>query len=597
MGLYKFSADDARRFAREQGARVRQRGDELVFSECPYCHNKKDKEKFSINLLTGQFSCKRAKCGARGNMLTLHKDFGFDLGTDLREYERPYYTWRQFKKPEKIEPTPQAMEYLLNRKISEDVIKRYQITTKKDQENILVFPFFNENGDMEYIKYRKTDFDKEKDKNKEWCEKDCRAILFGMGQCTDSKRLIITEGQIDSLSVATAGIENAVSVPTGKNGMTWIPHCWEWLKRFDEIVVFGDYENGAMTLLPEIRERFDCKISAVRPADYHGCKDANELLQKYGVEAVRAAVENAQPQLPQTVEGMWNVRYENERKEILPTGITQIDKLLKGGLQFGYLHILTGKRGEGKSTWGSMLTMRALDYGVNTFIYSGEMTKGDVKRWLDFQIAGSKRVYAERSGEYEMYRLSNSNIDRINAWYTDRSYIYNASAVREQKVDLIALIEKQIVQFACRFILVDNLMTAIDMINADGNKYERQEMLCKRLADIAQRYNVMIVLIAHKKKTDPRFNTDENDDVLGSSEITNLAGIIMSYGRSSDIDEDQRIIKITKNRVDGFCNFDGFITNYHPASKRIYGIGDPEDFECSCWEDFLPMQDEMEIPF
>ena len=48
---------------------------------------------------------------------------------------------------------------------------------------MLVFPFFDEANKMQFIKYRKTDFDKSKDKNKEWCERDCKPILFGMNHC------------------------------------------------------------------------------------------------------------------------------------------------------------------------------------------------------------------------------------------------------------------------------------------------------------------------------------------------------------------------------------------------------------------------------
>ena len=77
-----------------------------------------------------------------------------------------------------------------------------------------------------------------------------------MKQCDGFERLVITEGQIDSLSVDTAGINNAVSVPTGANGFTWVPYCFDWVSRFEEIVVFGDFEKGRMTLLDDIRKRF-----------------------------------------------------------------------------------------------------------------------------------------------------------------------------------------------------------------------------------------------------------------------------------------------------------------------------------------------------
>ena len=57
------------------------------------------------------------------------------------------------------------------------------------------------------------------DKNKEWSEAETMPILFGIKQCKDFDRLIITEGQIDSLSVAECGFNNAVSVPTGQQAL------------------------------------------------------------------------------------------------------------------------------------------------------------------------------------------------------------------------------------------------------------------------------------------------------------------------------------------------------------------------------------------
>ena len=81
----------------------------------------------------------------------------------------------------------------------------------------------------------------------------------------------MTEGQLDSLSVAESGIENAVSVPNGKNGFTWVPYCWDWLQNFDTLIVFGDCERGSITLLDDMRRRFRGIVKAVRQQDYRGC--------------------------------------------------------------------------------------------------------------------------------------------------------------------------------------------------------------------------------------------------------------------------------------------------------------------------------------
>ena len=118
--LYKFKPEDAERFALEQGIRTELHGNELQFKFCPYC--KQREGYFAINLQTGAFNCKRASCGAKGNMLTLHRDFGFDLGTGVREYERPSFTWRRFK-TKQIVPTDPAIAYLESRGIPAEVTK------------------------------------------------------------------------------------------------------------------------------------------------------------------------------------------------------------------------------------------------------------------------------------------------------------------------------------------------------------------------------------------------------------------------------------------------------------------------------------------
>lgn len=608
MNYYQFSESDARRFAREQGVHVRKHGDELQFTECPYCHGgaNHDKSTFAINLTTGQFNCKRASCNAHGNMITLHRDFGFDLGADFSEYERPAYTWKHFKVDAPIVPTKAAVDYLTGRGIPEDIVCRYEIKTHKDNDGILVFPFFDENAELTFIKYRKIDFKKGVDKNKEWCEPGMKTILFGMAQCVPDKPLILTEGQIDSLSVATAGFYNAVSVPTGARGMTWIPHCWDWLHKFDKIIVFGDYEHDAMTLLPEIKSRFDwMQVSAVRPEDYKGCKDANELLQKFGVDAVKYAVDHAEVLMPDQIMRLSDVPYNDMTEERLPTGIGGVDDLLDGGLPFGNYNIITGVRGEGKSTFGSMIVKSALDHDYSVFIYSGEMRMSDVRRWLDRQIAGHNRCQDEH-GNIE--RLSEWNKKIITEWYRDRAYIYNTENAAEDSRPLTEIIETSIKQFSTRVILIDNLMTAIDLYPHGNDKGEKHELLCKELARMAQKYNVCIILIAHKRKDNG--NPDVNDNVLGSSEITNLAGVIMSYERDKDskttIAKEDRLLKVTKNRLSGKCEFDGFCVKYDEASKRIYWKPEELNVESPCFrqnddsnDGFKPIDDENyeEIPF
>jgi hypothetical protein len=79
---------------------------------------------------------------------------------------------------------------------------------------------------------------------------------------------------------------------------------------------------------------------------------------------------------------------------------------------------------------------------------------------------------------------------------------------------------------------------------------------------------VLIILVVHKRKNG--FSTDENDEVMGASDIVNLASVVISYGKDKVIDDSQRMCKLTKNRIYGKLLQEGTIMDYNERSKRIY---------------------------
>lgn len=610
--MYEFKEQDAWDFARQQRIEVKQTGDELHFKTCPYCRPRATKgntRTFSINLRTGQFKCLRESCGVTGNMIQLSRDFDFSLGAETDEYYRPRKQHRKLKTPDKpIIPKESAVKYLESRGISADVAKRYEITVHNDHENVLVFPFYDDRNILQFVKYRKTDFNPDMDKNKEWCEKDCKPILFGMKQCNSNfDRLIMTEGQLDSLSVTTAGVENAVSVPNGAKGFTWVPYCFNWVSKFEEIIVFGDFERGHMSLLEDIQQRFPNKIKYVREQDYKGCKDANDILQRYGVEAVRSAVENAVMVPVKRVIPLAEVETVNIYElSKLKTGISELDRTLYGGLPFGMVCLVAGKRGDGKSTLASGILGNAIDQGYVTFTYSGELPNYLYKSWFDFQIAGRNHIIENKTEFGNVNRfISNSNQELINVWYRDKAYIYDSRIIEnDEQEDLLKSIVQSILQYGVKVILIDNLMTAMYIDEKQGSdKYDQQGRFVRALTKIALRYDVLILLVVHRRKN--AYTQDANDEISGSGDITNLAGITLSYDRGNRdeiekgyIDETQRKLIIAKNRLFGKVNFDGIVLNYDEKSKRIYGPRDDVNYQFG-WDrtdGFMPMED-MEIPF
>ena len=106
------------------------------------------------------------------------------------------------------------------------------------------------------------------------------------------------------------------------------------------------------------------KIEVVDSDFYLGEKDANEILRKYGKDAIIKAVESAKMQPVKRIKALADVEKVNltELPKVL-TGIKEIDRAI-GGIYFGQVVLLTGKRGDGKSTFMSQLIAETISQGL-----------------------------------------------------------------------------------------------------------------------------------------------------------------------------------------------------------------------------------------
>ena len=101
-----------------------------------------------------------------------------------------------------------------------------------------------------------------------------------------------------------------------------------------------------------------------------------------------------------------------------------------------------------------------------------------------------------------------------------------------------------------KLVCIDNLITAMDAVTQNDNLYLAQSNFVGTLKKIAMRYDVAILLVAHPRKTRDGFS---NDDVSGSSDITNKADVVLSYERIEHDDyESKLLITITRRAQSAF---------------------------------------------
>ena len=161
----------------------------------------------------------------------------------------------------------------------------------------------------------------------------------------------------------------------------------------------------------------------------------------------------------------------------LKSGITELDKELYGGLPFGMVCILAGKRGDGKSTLASQIMVNAVEQDYVTFAYSGELPNYLYKSWFDFQAAGRNHIREEVTESHAVNRyITRKNQELINGWYRERAYIYDNRIVEEdEQEDLLRTLERSIMQYGVKVALIDNLMTAMYIDEGKGTDRYRSE--------------------------------------------------------------------------------------------------------------------------
>ena len=205
------------------------------------------------------------------------------------------------------------------------------------------------------------------------------------------------------------------------------------------------------------------------------------------------------------------------------------------------------------------------------FLYSGELADYHVKNWMDLQSAGPDHIIIHQNKyEQESFSLDNDTIEKINRWYGDRAYIFDNTVLdadMEETESLTKTIESSIQRYGIKMVCIDNLMTAMDAMPGE-DFYQAQSQFVKQLKKLAVKYDVVVILVAHPRKTKEAIS---NDDVSGSSDITNRVDVVLSYSRDENNSGWDGTLSVLKNRLTGKLTPKGQEIKllYSGKSKRI----------------------------
>jgi twinkle protein len=201
----------------------------------------------------------------------------------------------------------------------------------------------------------------------------------------DPAQIVWVENEHNKRALSVAGFRSVVALPTGMGPVdpkqyAPILHCLKTdHSRLGSVVrhVLGlDADDSGFALEAELARRLGPE-RCVRVRWPEGCKDANDLLTKHGVEEVQWYIEHATPYPIEGAVGIDDYReeirrlYEQGRPHGVSTGWTTLDAYYR--VFPGQLTVVTGIPGSGKSNWlDCLLVNLARTHGWSIAIFSPE---------------------------------------------------------------------------------------------------------------------------------------------------------------------------------------------------------------------------------
>ncbi len=560
-------------FARTYLHEWKQHGNEIIPKYCPYCHGgeRQDKETFALNINKLTFNCKRGTCGKQGTFSQLCRDFG-EHASDWR-YEMQKPAPKSYKKPEAVvNPAKKKVEdYLKLRGFSKKTWERRGVG---ETDGKIAFSYF-ENGELVLMKFRKPE-KYNGEGQKAWREAGGKAILWGMDLCSSDKPLVITEGEFDTLALDECGVENVVSVPSGAEDLTWVENCWDWLEKFNKVIIWGDNDDPGKKMVRNLILRLGEWRCYVVDTQH---KDANVSLVKEGKEKTAEYVKNAKP-IP--IDGLIDladvVPLDITKIERVRTGIKALDETTGGSLM-GELSVWTGKSGAGKSSLLGQMLLEAIDNDQFVCAYSGELRADTFQYWINLQAAGlgNYSLHFDLVRNKNVAYLEKDVARKIREWYRGKFWLYdnNINSRNAEDAGIIKLFTYAARKYGCKVFLVDNLMTSRNDQIKEEDFYRAQAKFVGALVNFAQSYNVHVHLVAHPNKA--KGGRLAKEDISGSADITNLAHNVFSVERTSEDPEIEcdTIIKVLKSRSG--ASLSGEIGLFFDENcKRFWQKSDPQ---------------------
>lgn len=460
---------------------------------------------------------------------------------------------------------------LPKRGLTEDTCRKfgYQVGRDKNDTLVQIAPYYDEAGVMvaQKIRYANKEF--------KFLGEPKRAALFGSNLWNNGKKLVVTEGEIDAMSVSQAQNNKwpVVSIPNGAQGAKKsLTKYLDYLNGFEEVILMFDQDEHGRKAAVECAELFapsKCKIASLP------LKDANECLKAGREQDIIQAIWNAKPYRPDGLVSVADLMDELTKPiEIGYPWWLQPLTDLTFGRRNGEIYGVGAGTGVGKTdflTQQIAYDIATLGMKVGTIFLEQKPT--ETAKRIAGKIKGH-RFHVPNSGW--------SKEELVDAVQGLNGKLVMYDSFGETEWDVIkGHIRFMVVAEGIKLIYLDHLTAMADTVDEKGSL----EQIMKEMAGLANELGIIITFVSHLTTPEGKPHEEGGRVTIrhfkGSRAIGFWSYLMLGLERDQQADDvatrQTTVLRVLKDRYTGQATGQTIYLGYDGKTGMLFETVAPEE--------------------
>jgi twinkle protein len=454
-----------------------------------------------------------------------------------------------------------------NRRLDEDTCRLFNYQVGGDGDNRFhIAPYRDRHGRIVSQKIRK--------RGKEFSfEGDTKAIgLFGDHLWSSGKKIVVTEGEIDCMSVSQAQGNRwpCVSIPNGAQGAAKaIQKSYDYLNTFEEIILMFDMDDPGRKASIECAEILPVGKVKIASLPY---KDANECLVNGRPDAIISAIWNAKPYRPDGIVSAKELKdlvMQDDGPMGFPYPFSRLNEITRG-IRSSELVVITSGSGMGKTTF-----VREVAYALHRdgkkvgMIMLEESNKRTLQGLVGLHLNKNILVDRSLSSDTEI----SSGFDELFGSDDIALYDHFGSTDVDNILNRIRYMARAL---GCTHVIVDHISILVSGI-ASGDERKLIDMAMTKLRTLVQETGITLFVVSHLKRPEGNLGHEDGAKVhlgqlRGSHAIAQLADICVALQKPDADAVDSTELRVLKNRFTGEVGNAGTIFYNRETGRLTEGV-------------------------